>query len=206
MAVYDPERETAAAPETDPVATPDAGAEAAEPGGAPTMADLAARLRDLEVLVADAKSVPLSASIILPRSEVEQVVAGLRDALPAELRQARSVLQSRQEIVTRAESEARRLLGTAHEERQRLTETTAVVQAAQREADRILDDAHAEARALRLEADDYVDTKLATFEVVLHKTAQAVQRGRDQLSGRLADAPPPETELFADHDARSGAE
>ena len=39
---------------------------------------------------------------------------------------------------------------------------------------------------MRAEVDDYVDTKLANFEVVLDKTLTAVRRGRDKLSGRTA--------------------
>ena len=39
---------------------------------------------------------------------------------------------------------------------------------------------------MRAEVDDYVDTKLANFEVVLDKTLAAVSRGRDKLRGRTA--------------------
>jgi hypothetical protein len=38
---------------------------------------------------------------------------------------------------------------------------------------------------MRLEAEDYVDAKLANFEVVLNKTLTAVERGRERLRGRL---------------------
>jgi hypothetical protein len=37
---------------------------------------------------------------------------------------------------------------------------------------------------MRREIDDYVDGKLANFEVVLHKTLQAVDKGRAKISGR----------------------
>ncbi len=38
---------------------------------------------------------------------------------------------------------------------------------------------------MRQDAEQYVDTKLANFEVVLHKTLQAVDRGREKLRGRM---------------------
>ena len=41
-----------------------------------------------------------------------------------------------------------------------------------------------EARQMRQEVDDYVDTKLANFEIVLNKTLAAVLRGREKLHGR----------------------
>ena len=43
---------------------------------------------------------------------------------------------------------------------------------------------------MRAEVDDYVDTKLANFEVVLDKTLAAVNRGRDKLRGRTAHGRP----------------
>ena len=60
-----------------------------------------------------------------------------------------------------------------------------VVRSAQDEAERIVDAAHGMARQMRLEAEDYVDAKLANFEVVLNKTLTAVERGRERLRGRL---------------------
>jgi len=48
----------------------------------------------------------------------------------------------------------------------------------------VLHDADLEARQMRREVDDYVDTKLANFEIVLNKTLTAVLRGREKLQGR----------------------
>jgi hypothetical protein len=39
---------------------------------------------------------------------------------------------------------------------------------------------------MRRETDDYVDGKLANFEVALHRTLDAVQKGRDKIRGRHA--------------------
>jgi hypothetical protein len=39
-----------------------------------------------------------------------------------------------------------------------------------------------------MEAEDYVDAKLANFEIVLQKTLAAVARGRESLRGRLEAA------------------
>ena len=36
---------------------------------------------------------------------------------------------------------------------------------------------------MRAEVEDYVDAKLANFEIVLTKTLRAVERGRQKLSG-----------------------
>ena len=43
-----------------------------------------------------------------------------------------------------------------------------------------------EADELRKETDDYVDAKLANFEITLERTTEAVKRGRERLAGRSA--------------------
>ena len=47
----------------------------------------------------------------------------------------------------------------------------------------ILDDAHLEADAEREEVEKYIDSRLATLEVILNKTSDAVARGRERLAG-----------------------
>ncbi|MDX1659671.1 MAG: hypothetical protein R3343_12690 [Nitriliruptorales bacterium] len=148
-------------------------------------ADLEGRLHQLEQMVAEAKAVPLSASIMLNRAEIDGLIAEMRDAMPEELKQARWVVKEREEILQRAETEAERIVDDAQEHRSRLIAKTEVVKAANREADRIVEEARDQARQMRLEAEDYVDAKLANFEVVLHKTLGAVERGREKLRGRL---------------------
>ncbi|MGH3443363.1 MAG: hypothetical protein ACRDUY_15235 [Nitriliruptorales bacterium] len=147
--------------------------------------DVEAKLHALELILSEAKNVPLSASIMLNRAEVDGLVSDLRGSLPEELRQARWILKERDELLDKARREASQILAEAEEERARLVSRTEVVQAANREADRVLEEANERARQIRLEAEDYVDAKLAHFEVVLQKTLQAVDRGREKLRGRL---------------------
>ena len=145
--------------------------------------DVEAKLHQLERLVAEAKAVPLSASIMLNRAEVDGLMHDLREALPDELTQARWVIRERDEILERAQADADRLIGDGKAERDRLVSEQEVVRTADSEAERILEDAREHARRIRLEAEDYVDAKLANFEVVLSKTLGAVERGRAKLRG-----------------------
>ncbi len=147
--------------------------------------DVEAKLHQLERLVGEAKTVPLSASVMVNRSEVDGLVADLREALPDELTQARWVVKERDEILERAQLDADEILADARAERDRLISEQEVVRGAAEEAERIVGDAREHARRIRLEAEDYVDAKLANFEVVLHKTLSAVERGRQKLRGGL---------------------
>ena len=92
-------------------------------------------------------------------------------------------------MLANARAEAESILEQARSERENLLSSTEIVGAARNEADRIRDEAREDARRLRLEADDYVDAQLAKFEILLQKTLATVERGRENLRGRLgADA------------------
>jgi cell division septum initiation protein DivIVA len=147
--------------------------------------DVEARLHELERLVAEAKAVPLSASVMVNRAEIDDLVADIREALPEEITQAKWVVKERDEILERAEGDAARIIEEGRAEQRRLVTSEQVARAAERQAADLLDDARDHARQIRLEAEDYVDAKLANFEVVLNKTLTAVEKGRQKLRGRL---------------------
>jgi len=148
--------------------------------------DVESHISHLEQLIAEARPVPLSASVMVNRREIDELLAALRAAMPEEMRQARWVLKERDELLAQGQREAEQLVADAQAEQQRLVSDTEVVRASRREAERILEDAREQARILRLEAEDYVDGKLANFEIALQKTLRTVEKGRERLRGRLA--------------------
>lgn len=142
-------------------------------------------ITELERLLATAKPVPLSSSIMVHRADAEQVLERLREGLPEEFRQARWIIKERDDLLEQANRESEQIREDAREERDRMLAETEVVKAAHREAERIVGEAREEAKVLRLEAEDYVDGKLANFEIALHKTLKTVEKGRERLRGRL---------------------
>jgi hypothetical protein len=145
--------------------------------------DLIERIDELQVLVEEAKSVPLSTSAVINRDEVLELLAQLKQQVPDEIRQARWMARDRDELLGRARSEAERIVAEAREQRDRLLTRTEIVHAAEREAERIIDGSKERAAKLRGEAEDYIDQKLAGFEILLNKTLATVARGREQLQG-----------------------
>ena len=159
--------------------------------------DVQNKVDQIVAAVENARSMPMSASCVVNRSELVGLLEELRSALPAELAHAQSVMADHEQVVADAEVEAERIIQGAHAERGSLISDTEVVRRAQAEADRILAEARAEVETKRVEADDYVDSKLANFEVVLTKTLGAVGRGRTKLRG---DASVFENEYDAESD------
>lgn len=145
--------------------------------------DVQQRLDEIVATVDGARSMPMSASCVVNRAELLTMLQEVRDALPGSLAQAQELLGGREQVVAEAQREARRIIETAQAERGSLVSGTEVARYSQDEAERILSEARREAAEIRAEADDYVDSKLANFEVVLSKTIGSVDRGREKLLG-----------------------
>ncbi|WP_031508257.1 ATP synthase F0 subunit B [Streptomyces megasporus] len=152
--------------------------------------DVQQKLDDIVATVQGARSMPMSASCVVNRAELLALLEEVRQALPGSLAQAQELLGDREQMIAEARQEAQRIIESAQAERGALVSGTEVARRAQEEADRILAQARQEAEEIRAEADDYVDSKLANFEVVLSKTIGSVDRGREKLLGRHPGADP----------------
>ncbi|MFD6886906.1 cell division initiation protein [Streptomyces sp. NPDC059957] len=148
--------------------------------------DVQKKLDEIVAAVGSARSMPMSASCVINRAELLALLEEVRGALPGSLAQAQELIGGREQMVEEARREADRIIESAHAQRGSLISDTEVARRSQDEADRILADARREADEVKAEADDYVDSKLANFEVVLTKTIGSVDRGREKLLGRGA--------------------
>jgi vacuolar-type H+-ATPase subunit H len=147
--------------------------------------DVLGKLDEITEMVESARSMPMSASALVHRADMLKALDELRELLPDALREAQWVIKDREEVVAAGRKEAERIIADGKAEATRLVGKTEIMTAARAQADALLADTREEARTMRLDAEEYVDTKLANFEVVLHKTIQAVERGRDKLRGRI---------------------
>lgn len=148
--------------------------------------DVLLQLRDI---IEAARPVPLSASSMIAKDEVLALVDEALDRLPEELRAARWLLKERDEFLARVRHEGDELLEQARTRAEQMVQRTEVVKAAEQRAYQIIDNAEAEARRLHHEVEDFCDQKLASFEIVLDRTAKLVAAGRAKLQGAnlLAD-------------------
>ncbi|GHH86831.1 hypothetical protein GCM10017771_25490 [Streptomyces capitiformicae] len=160
--------------------------------------DVQKKLDEIVSVVSGARAMPMSASCVVNRAQLLSLLEEVRAALPDSLAQAQELIGDREHMVERARMEAERIIETAHAERGSLISDTEVARRSQNEADRILAEARQEAEEVRAEADDYVDSKLANFEVVLTKTLGSVGRGREKL---LGTGPGVDEQGYEDEDA-----
>ncbi|MBB6080059.1 vacuolar-type H+-ATPase subunit H [Streptomyces paradoxus] len=156
------------------------------------------KLDEIVSAVSGARSMPMSASCVVNRADLLAMLEEVRAALPDSLAQAQELIGGREQMVEQARQEAQRIIEGAHAERGSLVSGTEVARRSQAEADRILAEARQEAEEIRAEADEYVDSKLANFEVVLTKTLGSVGRGREKL---LGTGPGTDEQGYEDEDA-----
>jgi hypothetical protein len=154
-----------------PVPTPYHGAETEE---------ILLQLRDV---IDAARPVPLSASSMISKEEVLELLDEALARLPEELRAARWLLKEREEYLTRVRHEGDEIMEQARTRAERMVQRTEVVKAAEARAYQIVDNAEAEARRLHHEVEDFCDQKLASFEIVLERTMKLVASGRQKLQG-----------------------
>lgn len=143
-------------------------------------------LEELSLLVTNARGLPLSASCVVDRKEVLDLLARLGDELPAALAAAQDVLAGKAAVLAEGRAEAQRLVDAARAEQRRLVEETEVAQAAQEHADAVVAAAEEEARDTREKADSYADQRLAALEIALDKIMTTVANGRRALAARNA--------------------
>ena len=145
--------------------------------------DAVEKLASAIKMVEEARGVPLSASCVLHRGEILGVLDEAKDAFPDTIAKAESILANRDKVIEEGRMQAEQMVAMAREEASQLIEHTAIMQQARDEAKNILLQARQEAAEQRQEIEEYIDSRLATLEVILNKTQEAITRGRERLAG-----------------------
>lgn len=134
-------------------------------------------------IVEEARSVPLSASCVINRSEILKLLDQIKASFPNDLAKAIAIQREKESIIEEAHAQSDAIMQQARDEVSRLVEQTTIVSSARKEASRILAEAKTESDRDREEIEEYIDSRLANLEVILNKTLDVISKGRDQLSG-----------------------
>lgn len=148
--------------------------------------DFAEVIDELLVIIENAKSVPLSSSVLVSRDEVTDILLSAREAIPVELSRAKRLLAERTGIWAQAEREANALIDEARSQAAHLVQRTEVVRQANSHAERLVAEAQQSAYSIRQEAEDFIDKKLAATEIVIDRVQRTLHAGREKLKLNLA--------------------
>ena len=126
-------------------------------------------LTTLYEMVQDAWSLPLGADkCVLERDKVLDLLDEISNQLPGELKQAKTIVESRNDVITNAKREAENILKQAE-------------QRAQKEADDLMKNAQAKIKELRQVTNDYVDDSMKRTEEAIAQALSEIRESRSKF-------------------------
>ena len=130
-------------------------------------------------MVQDARSMPLSADkCILERDKVLDMLDEIIAQLPGELKQARTIVESRNELVSQARREADSVIREAQEKANQLLTKEAIYEEAKKRSEELVSQTQNRINQLRKAANEYMDDSLHQTEEVIANTLNEVRETR----------------------------
>ena len=148
--------------------------------------DFRDQVEALREAVRSARSMPMSASAVINRTDFLEALDRLEATFASATTESHALVTHREAVLAEAEQSASEIVRQARLEEDRLVSDTEVFRVAQRQAAELLAAAQAESDALRKDAEAYIEQRFANFEHALERTLTEVRRGIANLSGRSA--------------------
>ena len=128
-------------------------------------------------MVQDARSMPLAADkCILERDRVLDMLDEIIAQLPSELKQSRTIVESRNELISQARREAEIIMRQAQEQSKQMVTKEAIYVEAKRRAEELVAQTQERINALKKASNEYMDESLRKTEEVI---ADALANVRD---------------------------
>ena len=139
-------------------------------------------------MIQDARSVPLAADkCIVERDKVLDMLDEIIAQMPVELKQARTIVESRNELVSQARREAETLVRQAQEQSQKMITEDAIYQETKRQCQEMVDKTQLRMADLRKASNDYMDDALRRTEEAIALSLEDVRDTRSKFKA-LIDA------------------
>ncbi len=128
-------------------------------------------------MIQDARALPLGADkCILERDKVLDMLDEILAQLPAELKQSRTIVESRNELIGQARREAENIIRQAQQQAKELVEQEAIYLEAKRQCQEMYNKTQERITALRKASNEYMDDALRRTEDAI---AQSLAEVRD---------------------------
>ena len=138
-------------------------------------------------LVQDARGLPLGADkCIVERDRVLDMLDEISAQLPAELKQSRTIVDSRNELIGQAKREAEAIVRKAQEEADRLVSQQAIYEEAKRKCADMVAQTKEQINNLRKVSNDYMDDALRRTEEAIAQSLSDVRETRAKFNSLAA--------------------
>jgi len=130
-------------------------------------------------LIQDARSLPLGADkCIIERDKALDLLDEIIAQMPGELKQARTIVESRNELIGQARREAEVMIRQAQEKAQELVKEEAIYKEAKNQCQIMLQETQAKMAELRKVSTDYMDDALRRTEEAIALSLEDVRDTR----------------------------
>lgn len=137
-------------------------------------------------MIQDARSVPLAADkCIVERDKVLDMLDEIIAQMPVELKQARTIVESRNELVSQARREAETLVRQAQEQSQKMITEDAIYQETKRQCQEMIDKTQIRMADLRKVSNDYMDDALRRTEEAIALSLEDVRDTRSKFKALI---------------------
>ena len=137
-------------------------------------------------LVQDARSMPLAADkCIIERDRVLDMLDEIIAQLPHELKQSRTIVESRNELISQARREAESIVRQAQEEAKELVNHEAIYVEARRRSEELVKQTQAKIEAVKQAGNDYMDGNLQKTEEVIARCLMEVRETRSKFQALM---------------------
>ncbi|MDO5699916.1 MAG: ATPase [Bowdeniella nasicola] len=148
-------------------------------------ANLTEILTSIEAIVREARAMPMSASVLVNRAELLDLLAAARQMVPGEIQRADATLRGADQTIASAREQAEHIRADAHRRAEELVSEQEIVASARRRARELESEAMERAEDLRRGAEDYCDRQLAELEVHIGRIQRQVEAGRAVLANDI---------------------
>lgn len=128
---------------------------------------------------------PIGAGVVVDRRRLLDLVDQMRAALPNEIREAEDILRRRDEVLSRADEEAKIKLRRAQEQVDELLAHEAVVRAAQARADMLVREAEARGDRMLMDTENQARSRMAEAEKLANEQMDEADRYATEMLTRL---------------------
>ena len=137
-------------------------------------------------MIQDARALPLGADkCILERDKVLDMLDEVIAQLPVELKQARTIVESRNELIGQARREAESIIRLAQEKANEMVTEEAIYQEAKRQCQELVAQTQNRMSELRKASNDYMDDALRRTEEAITSSLEDVRDTRAKFKALI---------------------
>ena len=145
-------------------------------------------INELEDMMNDAKVRPVQCGkAVVDTEAVLDILDDIQDALPGEVRQAKSIVADRSQILAEAKKEAEEIIRAGEEKKKQLVAEDEITKQAQAQAADILSDAKKKSSEMKKASNGYVTDLMKRADETLTDLTNEIRKTRQDIQAQKKD-------------------